>query len=32
MIADKTVDRAATKQGRDLQSLVDELLPRIRGD
>ena len=32
MIADNTVDRAATKQGRDLQSLVDELLPRIRGD
>ena len=27
-----TVDRTASKQGRDLQSLVDELLPRIRVD
>ena len=32
IIADNTVDRSASKQGRDLQSLVDELLPRIRGD
>ena len=32
IIADNTVDRTASKQGRDLQSLVDELLPRIRGD
>ena len=32
VIADNTLDRTATKQGRDLQSLVDELLPRIRGD
>ena len=32
VIADNTVDRTASKQGRDLQSLVDELLPRIRGD
>ena len=27
IIADNTVDRTASKQGRDLQSLVDELLP-----
>lgn len=32
VIADNTVDRTVSKQGRDLQSLVDELLPRIRGD
>ena len=32
IIADNTVDRSASKQGRDLQSLVNELLPRIRGD
>ena len=32
VITDNTLDRTATKQGRDLQSLVDELLPRIRGD
>ena len=32
IIADNTIDRSASKQGRDLQSLVDELLPRIRGD
>ena len=32
VIADNTLDRTATKKGRDLQSLVDELLPRIRGD
>ena len=32
IIADNTVDRSASKQGRDLQSLVDELLPCIRGD
>jgi len=31
VIADNTVDRTASKQGRDLKSLVDELLPRIRG-
>ena len=30
IIADNTVDRTASKQDRDLQSLVDELLPRIR--
>ena len=32
IIAHNTVDRSASKQGRDLQSLVDELLPRICGD
>ena len=32
IIADNTVDRTTSKQGRDLQILVDELLPRIRGD
>ena len=32
IIADNTLDRTASKQGRDLQSLVNELLPRIRGD